>query len=124
MNHVYVAFEYVLLTPPMTVGRQLKDRTNSVFIHLLATTTDVVQLGARSGVFRDERVLVAGLRLVVFTGRWLFLFGRRKRRVVTSEPSARAFDCAAVWTSGQSPLRARIEREYCESDFHLIFLLA
>jgi hypothetical protein len=95
---------------------------NSVFIHLSTTATDIVQFGARSSVFRDERVLVGGWRLVVFTGRWPFLLGRRKRRVVTSEPSARAFDCAAVWPGGQSPLRAHTERQYCESNFHLIFL--
>jgi hypothetical protein len=80
----------------LTFGRQLKDRMNSAFIDLLTTATDIVQLGPRSGVFRDERVLIGGSRLVVFIGRWPFLFGRRKRRVVTSEPSARAFDCAAV----------------------------
>jgi hypothetical protein len=108
----------------MTVGRQLKDRMNSGFIQLSTTATDIVQLGARSGVFRNERVLVGGSRLVVFTSRWPLLFGRRKRCVVTSEPSARAFDCTAVWPGGQSHWRARTEREYCESYFHLIFLLA
>jgi hypothetical protein len=88
------------------------------------TATDIVQFGARSSVFRDEWVLIGGWRLVVFTGRWPFLLRRRKRRVVADEPSARAFDCTAVSPSGQSPLRAHTEREYCENYFHLIFLLA
>jgi hypothetical protein len=108
----------------MISGRQMKDRMNGVFIQLSTTATDIVQLGARSGVFRDERILVGGWRLVVFTGHWPFLLGRRKRRVVTSEPSAGAFDCAAVRSGGQSALRARTESQYCESYFHLIFLLA
>jgi hypothetical protein len=43
--------------------------------------------------------------------RWLFHFWSRKRRIVASESPACAFNCAAVWSSGQSVLCACAERQ-------------
>jgi hypothetical protein len=95
---------------------------NGALPHISTAATDIIQLGTRSGVFRDERVLVGGSRCVVSHSGRLFHIGTRKRRVVTSEPPARAFDCAAVQSGGQSTLRACAECQNCESHFHLIFL--
>src|SRR6476469_5030862 len=83
------------------------------------TAADVPQLGGCSGVFRNEWVLVSRARCIVLDNRGLPDF-RRRRRIVTGEPPARAFDRATVRSGGVSALRECAEREYCEGHSHLI----
>ena len=49
-------------------------RRNGALLHVSTAPTDVIQLGTRSGVFRDEWVLVGGSRCVVSDGGRLFHF--------------------------------------------------
>jgi hypothetical protein len=86
------------------------------FSQISTTATNVLQLGGCSGVFHDKWVFVGSARCVVFDNGGLLDF-RRRRRVATSEPLARAFDRATVWSGGVSALRECAERQYCESHF-------
>ena len=93
---------------------------NRIFLHRSATSTDIVQLAARSGVLGEEWVLVC--RPIAFNCRRLFDFRTRIRRVVTSKSPGRAVDCAAIRSSGQRALHACTEYQDGKSHLHLIFL--
>jgi hypothetical protein len=88
-----------------------------------ATATDILQLGRRSGVFRDERVRERGSRGIAFDGRGLCRL-RRGRRIVASQSPVRIFDAAAVWSFGESALRQCAQHQHCDGDFHANFLKA
>jgi hypothetical protein len=81
------------------------------------TATDILQLGRRSGVFRDERVREWGARRIAFDGHGLCRF-RRRRRIVASQSPARTFDAAAVWFFGESALRQCAQHHHGDGDFH------
>ncbi|KGJ70707.1 hypothetical protein BJA5080_06653 [Bradyrhizobium diazoefficiens SEMIA 5080] len=89
----------------------------AAWLQASTTATDILQLRRGSGLFRNEWILVWGPRYVDFHGNGL-LHLRRKRGVVTGEPSARAFDLAAVRFTGDSALRECAERQYDKERFH------
>jgi len=93
---------------------------NRIFLHCSATSTDVVQLAARSGVLGEEWVLVC--RPIAFNCRRLLNFRTRIRRVVTSKSPGRAVDCVAIRSGGQRTLHACTECQNGKSHLHLIFL--